>query len=316
MAELGAIGAVNTQPQVNDAQAKGPPQGVGALKSLWLNMTGQATSAQSKQLESLKEFVTQKFGNEGLKTFESWKADNVSTATRTGGWSSMVSDSEIKGLINNLEFKETVQSYAKNSLKVIDNLPKARLMLLQHTMKEFSPENTCFISKFSSMPMNEFMKAPDSFPNERLSEFPSDQLEKTMLDYVTNPNESGLKFEVNVSYATRQEAKLALANYQEAKDNGNDQDVHDAKRDLISALGKSRTEVVKMMNVDSVGRIKTNPEYLKAIQEDILHSADPKTGLNDLPPLADPTDYNADQVARDIKNMTLHYQVLDDLERE
>ncbi|MEM8839577.1 MAG: hypothetical protein AAGE89_15915 [Pseudomonadota bacterium] len=320
MSELGAVGTVNPQPQINDAQQKGPPQGVGGLKSLWLNMTGQATSEQSKQLESLKEFVSDKFGDKGVKSFESWKANNVQTATKTGGWSSMISDSDIKNLEatikSDIEFGPAIESYAKDPIRVTDNLPTARLVLLKHAAKEYSTENPLFVAKFNNMPMTEFMKAPDSFPDNRLNEFPMDKLETTMLDYVTNPNRNNLKFEVNVPYDTRVMAQEALANYQEAKENGDDQQLTEAKRDLISALGKCRKDIVKMMANDTIKRIKTNPEFLAAIKLDLQNAPDPQNGFSDLAPLGDPTSYTMDGLTKSIKDQEIHYHIMNDLEHE
>ncbi|MEM8795861.1 MAG: hypothetical protein AAGE61_09875 [Pseudomonadota bacterium] len=318
MSELGAVGTVTPQPQINDNQQKGPPQGVGGLKSLWLNMTGQATSEQSKQLESLKDYVSDKFGDKGLKTFESWKASNVSTATKTGGWSSMASDSDIKTLIDTIkyekEFSVTVNNLGKDPITITDSMPTARLALLKHTAKEFAIENTCFVAKFNNIPMTEFQKAPDNFPDNRLNEFPMDQLEKTMLDYVTNPDQN-VKFEVNVSYETRMFAKQALANYQEAKSNGDDQQLTEAKRDMISALGQCRTDIVKLMKSDSLTRAIKDPEYLEAIQMD-LQNADDLQGAGNLPPLGDPTDYSMDSIAKSLKDQMLHNQIMNELAHE
>ncbi|MEM8839576.1 MAG: hypothetical protein AAGE89_15910 [Pseudomonadota bacterium] len=319
MSEIASITSAARQVQTADTTPAAPPKGVGTLKSVWLNMTGQATSTQSKQLSSLREYVDNRFGYDGLKFLDNWQADHVKTASKDGGhWSTVLSTSEIRGLISDLETNERVQELSQSSVDIVSSMPKARLILLKHVMSEFSEQNVTFLSKFNAMPMQEFQAAAGNFPDARLNEFPDNTLRQMMMDYVSTANGNDPAFGLNLPYDTRQDAQLAYDAFDQALAGGNQAQINAAKRYLIDALDDCRIEIKNLVNLDTLGRLRDDPVqgplFFEALDQDLRNFGDPDN-IGNVPAFGDPTTLDANQIDQGIEDLS-RYHVLKDALRD
>ncbi|MEM8795170.1 MAG: hypothetical protein AAGE61_06355 [Pseudomonadota bacterium] len=304
LSSLNGASAAITQ-QMQDNKPAEMPKGVSRVGNFFLNLMGKATSRQSQQLTDMRNYVKSELGESGVKSFDKWAEKNLSTKSHMGGWSSVMSDSDMKAFFT----EHKLDGLVDHPRTIIAEMPQARQVILKFSMSEFSAENPIFLSKFNGMPIDEFAKDPAGFPNERLSEF-DDALVFYMTDDFVGGGDNGklgkAKFEVNVSHYQRRSTEKAKLNWDEARmrDPQNPDEVASAKKDLLKQLANCRDEITSLMN-DTMGRLRKDDKafnnlmkamvldqkYNDAVANDIIPG-----GLDEMRdnvgPLASPDFYN------------------------